>query len=124
MQKIPLQLLGKGDEMNVINITIMIIAIFLIVSTLSLLQLYSNCYEKDYIFINQYLGDYDSKDETSLLSCKNCLWIEATDIKTGTDHRFFFAKEHELREFKKSEKITMKWCESEKGHRIMGVWNE
>lgn len=113
----------KNKSKRIVYAAIVSLISFACISGLSLIDFYSKCYDKDYIFINEYLADYNSKDETKLISCNNCLWIEAIDIETGLTKKLFFAKEYELRGFEHNEKITMRWCKSSTGYRISGVWN-
>jgi len=107
---------------------IIIVAASIILDVWILMYYYNNiepCRMEEYVFIKQYFADYNSKDESRLSSCKGCLWIEAIPKKAygrAQPSKFFFAWDNELLDLKHKDFIAIKWCETEKGERIRGIW--
>lgn len=135
----------KTNPLKRIIMFVIITALFFTIFalTITIMSLNNlNCIETDYIFIREYLADYNSKNESILISCSDCLWIEAVSITNthilgfknnppsndlqksiikDNTKKFFFALDHELLGFNPYDMIKIKWCETSTGPRIRNV---
>ena len=138
---------NKDNPRNVKNLVLVVLVsvvvacAFTIIFTIGILS--GECWEQRYIFVREYNADYNSRNETTLKSCKGCLWIEAMPIDNtyilGFKHnpptnnsyqselvesysqKLFFAGESLLKGYDPYSEISIRWCRTPYGNRIRGV---